>query len=141
VASVLQHAGVAHETNVTSVQRGADARTHLSSEIDALVVDPSRRQVLVLEAKDLAFPFSARRIRSEIDKYSRQRGHFEKLTSKVENVRSHLEEVLEMLGAAGPGWSVRGIFVTRENSPAGCLEDAPFDFVLLDDLPNLLRQA
>ena len=106
----------------------------LRFELDAVVALPERGELLVLEAKDLAIPFSPRRIRSELDKYQRTNGHFEKLFKKVENVASAPAEVAKALGAPQGQYRVRGVFVTRELSPAAFLDGYEAEFVVIDDL-------
>lgn len=112
----------------------------LRREIDAVVVDPRYSAIWVVEAKDLAYPFEARRIRSELDKYFRPRGHVEKLRDKCDDVRRDAAAVAATLGVAKPAdWGVFGLFVTREPSPASCDARCPFPFVLLRDLEKALR--
>jgi len=112
----------------------------LRREIDAVVVDPRNAAIWVVEAKDLAYPFEARRIRSELDKYFRTGGHVEKLRDKCDDVRRDTAAVAATLGVAKPAdWGVFGLFVTREPSPASCDARCPFPFVLLRDLEKTLR--
>lgn len=111
----------------------------LRSEIDAVVVDSRNASIWVIEAKDLAYPFEAKRIRSELDKYFRPRGHVDKLRDKLDDVGRCPSAVARSLGVEEPAdWRVSGMFVTREPSPASCDERCPFPFVLLRDLEETI---
>lgn len=112
----------------------------LRREIDAVVVDPRNAAIWVIEAKDLAYPFEARRIKSELDKYFRPGGHVEKLRDKCDDVRRDTAAVAATLGVVElADWGVFGVFVTREPSPASCDARCPFPFVLLRDLEKTIR--
>jgi hypothetical protein len=110
----------------------------LSQEIDGVIAIESQQTIWVLDAKDLAFPYSAQRIRSELDKYTRAKGHFEKLRVKVAEVSADPALVAARLGAEEGTYTVRGAFVTRDVTPAAFLEDAPFPSILLDDIRAFL---
>ena len=110
-------------------------------EIDAVVLDEARRIIWVVEAKDLAFPYAAKRVRSELGAYYGAEGHQHKLQEKCEDLRAEPETVARRLGATEPDgqWSVEGVFVTREPSPAGYDDRADFKFVTLSDLGRFLH--
>jgi len=63
------------------------------------VAVPAIGELWVIEAKDLAIPFSARRIRSELNKYQRKDGHFAKLAEKVQYVSADPDAVAASIGA------------------------------------------
>ncbi|WP_460493242.1 hypothetical protein [Dactylosporangium cerinum] len=111
------------------------------AEIDAVVIAVHSRTIWVLEAKDLAVPFAPRRIRSELYKYRRTGGHVDKLRAKVEDIAADPAQVAARLGTADQArtFAVRGLFVTREPTPAAFTDDRTHDFVTLDQLPKLLR--
>ncbi|MET8088466.1 hypothetical protein [Micromonospora sp. NPDC005237] len=110
------------------------------NEIDAVVVAPHAQTIWVLEAKDLAVPFSARRIRSELNKYRRPGGHVDKLRAKVEDVATNPTVVAARLSMTEKAHTfvVRGLFVTRELTPAAYVDDCVYDFVTIDRLPRFL---
>jgi hypothetical protein len=111
----------------------------LRSEVDAVVLVEPRHEIWVIEAKDLAYPFSPRRVRSELDKYTRSGGHFDKLAKKVHDVAHDPAAVAAALGVRSSSpYSTKGLFVTRELSPAAFLDDAPFPSIVLDSLSNFL---
>ncbi|AEB44257.1 hypothetical protein VAB18032_15725 [Micromonospora maris AB-18-032] len=110
------------------------------AEIDAVVVVVHSLTIWVLEAKDLAIPFAPGRIRSEVNKYQRAGGHVDKLLAKVADVAADPAEVAARLGVAdvAGAFAVRGLFVTREPTPAAFTDDRTHDFVTLDRLPDFL---
>ncbi|MEH0820474.1 MULTISPECIES: hypothetical protein [unclassified Micromonospora] len=110
------------------------------NEIDAVVVAPQAGTIWVIEAKDLAVPFTPRRIRSELDKYRRAGGHVDKLRTKVADVATNPTVVAARLDTTDEArtFAVRGLFVTRELSPAAYVDDGVHDFVTVDQLPGFL---
>ena len=142
LAEVLRVTGLRHMTGVQQAPGGTSGiGVTLRHEIDAVVALPASSELWVIEAKDLAFPYSARRIRSELDKYLRRGGHLAKLAEKVEDVNINPEKVAASIGAPAGDYRVRGVFVTRELSPAACLDGVGYPFVVLDDLATWLRQG
>lgn len=113
----------------------------IHAEIDAVVVVVESLTIWVLEAKDLAVPFAARRTRGELDKYHRPGGHVDKLSAKVRDIAANPVEVAARLGVVDEGltFAVRGLFVTREPTPAAFTDEPAHSFVTLDRLPGLLR--
>ena len=101
LAAVLQSTGLPYATSVLPGRPGDPARVGvpLRREIDAVVAVPTNCEIWVIEAKDLAIPFSARRIRSEVNKYQRKDGHFAKLAEKVQDVRADPNAVAASIGA------------------------------------------
>jgi hypothetical protein len=94
-------------------------------------VNVVRRTVWVVEAKDEALALSARRIRDEIDGYYRSTasGHQAKLQRKCEDVEKSLDVLAASVGISDcRGWTVEGLFVTRNPSPAEFDERRLFRF-------------
>ncbi|MFD2081540.1 hypothetical protein [Actinopolymorpha cephalotaxi] len=142
LARTLAATGFAYVTAVKQSQRGQPSGVlgvPVRTEIDAVVVTPQTMTIWVLEAKDLAIPFAPRRIRSELDKYLRPRGHLAKLMDKVEDIAANPATVATQLGVP-EAWPfvVRGLFVTRELGPAAYIDDRVHDFVTIDQLPSFL---
>ncbi|MBB5871951.1 hypothetical protein F4553_005330 [Allocatelliglobosispora scoriae] len=110
------------------------------AEIDAVVVAVHSLTIWVVEAKDLAVPFSPRRIRGEVNNYHRVGRHVDKLLAKVKDLAANPAEVAGRLGVADVAgtFAVRGLFVTREPTPAAFTDDRTHDFVTLDRLPDFL---
>jgi hypothetical protein len=110
------------------------------AEIDAVVVAPHTLTIWVVEAKDLAVPFAPRRIRSELNNYLRAGAHMDKLQAKVDAVSTNPRVVAARLGVTDEArtFTVRGLFVTRELSPAAYVDDCVHDFVTVDRLPGFL---
>ncbi|MFI7336072.1 hypothetical protein [Micromonospora aurantiaca (nom. illeg.)] len=141
--SILATTGLPYKAGIDPSRPGRPSEVlgvPIRAEIDAVVVAPHARIIWVLEAKDLAVPFSARRIRSEVEKYRRPDGHVAKLLSKVEDVATNPIVVAARLGMpdGAQTFTVRGLFVTRELSPAAYLDDRVHDFVTIDRLPGFL---
>ncbi|MDG4838450.1 hypothetical protein O7631_18185 [Micromonospora sp. WMMD967] len=141
--SVLATTGLPYVAGVNPSRPGHPSEVlgvPVRAEIDAVVVAPHVRTVWVLEAKDLAVPFSARRIRSELDKYRRPGGHVDKLRAKVEDVATNPTVVAARLSMTEEvhTFIVRGLFVTREPAPAAYVDDRVHDFVTVDQLPSVL---
>lgn len=139
----LQRLGLPYLTSVNASPTRPSDRLGvvLRREVDAVVGDDRNAAIWVIEGKDLAYPFEAKRIRSELDKYFRPKGHVDKLTEKCDDVRMNVNEVARRLGlpdASPMDWTVFGMFVTREPSPASCDSRSPYPFVLLSDLEKTL---
>ncbi len=95
----------------------------LPFEIDAVIAEPSRRRLWVVEAKDLYAVFSARQMRDTVDEFL---GEFtEKVERKVAYCRNELPRVLHLLGIDSDSteWQVRPIIVTRRLEPAAFARD------------------
>lgn len=141
VETELQRSGVAHRSHVgpSAAGRPSEIGVVLSREIDAIAVNGAGNTIWVIEAKDLAFPFSARRIRSECDKYTRPQGHFEKLRIKCAEIAVAPSAVASSLGSdPADSMAVRGMFVTREPSPAAFIDQDEFQFVTIERLAAML---
>lgn len=143
LARALGAMGLPHATSIrTSGSKRASPVVNvcLTREIDAVVVTPISHRVWVLEAKDLAIPFSSRRIRSELNKYVRPGGHVDKLREKCDEIAIAPRKVAEALSApSSENYQVQGVFVTREPTPASCHDDTEFPFVTLDRLVEALH--
>jgi hypothetical protein len=145
VSDRLAAIGMPHACSVTesTVHPSTVLGVAIRREIDAVVIDEARRLVWVVEAKDLAFPFAAKKVPYELAKYFDPGGHQDKLREKCEDVRAAPETVARHLGASDPDgqWLVDGVFVTREPSPASCDDRAQFRFVMLSELDRFLASG
>ena len=97
----------------------------LYGEIDVLCIDPQTSRIWIIEAKDLATPFSTRTLRHHIDKFTTDGGFVDKLLQKVDDVRRNSADVATHLGAdsAARPWTVIGLMVTVNPEPAAFVQD------------------
>jgi hypothetical protein len=143
LADVIVATGLPHALNVR--QSGPSRNSGLlgvcvRTEIDAIVVSADARTIWVVEAKDLAMPIAPRRVRSELDKYFRPGGHVAKLTEKVNDIEADPREVVRRLGGGltSEPPEVKGVFVTREPSPAWFHDEQVHICITVDALPAFL---
>jgi hypothetical protein len=104
-------------------------------EIDAICIDPSRRRLWVVEAKDPAADFVARQIGRSIERFYGDDGYVPKLMGSVERARTALSSVLTELGFsndADDGWTVHGAMVTRRVEAAAFYGTTDVWFMTLD---------
>ena len=97
----------------------------LYGEIDMLCVDPQTSRIWVIEAKDLATPFSSRTLRHHISRFTDEGGFIDKLMKKVTDVRRNAADVAAHLGVDSPArpWTVIGLIVTVNPEPAAYVQD------------------
>ena len=110
-------------------------------EIDALCLDPGRRRLWVIDAKDPAADFVARQIGRSIERFYGEKGHLPKLTGSLERAREALPSVVAHLGfadSASDGWTVHGAIVTRRVEAAAFNGTPPVWFTTLDTLLQTL---
>ena len=103
-------------------QHGID---ELYGEIDVLCVDAHTSRIWVIEAKDLATPFSSRSLRHHIDRFTAEGRFVDKLKRKVNDVGRSAADVAAHLGAgsAARPWTVIGLIVTVNPEPAAYVQD------------------
>jgi hypothetical protein len=114
------------------------------NEIDAVAVDKEHQMIWVVEAKDEALALTARRVRNEIDGYYRstRSGHQAKLQRKCEDVAASIDTVLQRAGESHTsGWTVAGVFVTRNPSPAEFDERRLFRFTDVASVGDVLTSG
>ena len=116
---------------------GIDA---LYGEIDVLCVDQRTSRIWVIEAKDLATPFSSRSLRHHIDRFTAEGGAIEKLMRKVNDIRTSSAEVATSLNANSPErpWTVVGLIVTVNPEPAAYVRDVGVPFCTIDQLAEVV---
>ena len=108
-------------------------------EMDALVVVPKAKRLLILEAKDITRSMTPRQIAREFRKFFGDEGFVHKLKRKVDFVRDHLPDVLRWLQYPDSGgWDVVGAFVTRDVIPSAFTDHSLFPLVPLDELESWL---
>ena len=145
VARRLDETGLLH----VSMKNGARVGTlNLSREIDAVVVDPVRRKLHVLEFKNTRSDQNARSLQSELEKFLGS--YAEKLMRSVREVEAEkvafVAKVYELRGVAQEevvdpaSWGVEAAFVFSSHSPIECLT-APQAFagINADDVHELFR--
>ena len=112
----------------------------LYGEIDVLCVDPETSRIWVIEAKDLAMPFSSRSLRRHIDKYMNEGAFVYKLMQKVNDVRRSAANVAACLGADSPtrSWTVIGLVVTVTPEPAAYVRSVEVPFCTIDQLADVV---
>ena len=112
----------------------------LHGEIDVLCVDPQTSRIWVIEAKDLATPFSSRSLRHHIDRFMAEGAFIDKLMRKVNDIRRSAADVATHLGAESPErpWTVIGLMVTVNLEPAAFAQDVGVPFCTIDQLADVV---
>ena len=112
----------------------------LYGEIDVLCIDPQTSRIWVIEAKDLAMPFSSRSLRRHINKFMREGAFIDKLMHKVNDVRRSAANIAARLGADRPtrSWTVIGLMVTVTPEPAAYVQGAEVPFCTIDQLADVV---
>ena len=112
----------------------------LYGEIDVLCVDPQTSRIWVIEAKDLATPFSSRSLRYHINKFTDEGGFIDKLMKKVTNVRRNAADIAAHLGADSPTrpWTVIGLIVTVNPEPAAYVQDVGVPICTIAQLADVV---
>ena len=112
----------------------------LYGEIDVLCVDPQTSRIWVIEAKDLATPFSSRSLRHHISKFTDEGGFIDKLMKKVTNVRRNAADIAAHLGADSPTrpWTVIGLIVTVNPEPAAYVQDVGVPICTIAQLADIV---
>ncbi len=112
----------------------------LYGEIDVLCVDPQTSRIWVIEAKDLATPFSSRSLRHHIDRFTDEGGFVDKLRRKVNDVRRSAADVAAHLGADSPArpWTVIGLIVTVNPEPAAYVQDVGVPICTIAQLADVV---
>lgn len=125
-----------------NVKRGTRLGGWLTErEIDAICVDPARRRLWVVEAKDLAADFVARQIGRSIERFYGDDGYVPRLMRSVKRARDALQSVIAELSFssdADAGWSVHGAMVTRRVEAAAFYGTPDVWFVTLDSAVSTL---
>ena len=112
----------------------------LYGEIDMLCVDPQTSRIWVIEAKDLATPFSSRSLRHHISKFTDEGGFIDKLMKKVTDVRRNAADIAAHLGADSPTrpWTVIGLIVTVNPEPAAYVQDVGVPICTIAQLADVV---
>ena len=112
----------------------------LYGEIDVLCVDPQTSRIWVIEAKDLATPFSSRSLRHHIDRFTAEGAFIDKLKRKVNDVRRNAVDVAAHLGADSPKrpWTVIGLIVTVNVEPAAYVQDVGVPICTIAQLADVV---
>lgn len=112
----------------------------LYGEIDVLCVDARTSRIWVIEAKDLATPFSSRSLRHHIDRFTDEGGFVDKLKRKVNDVRRDAVDIATHLGAESPKrpWTVIGLIVTVTVEPAAYVQDVGAPICTLAQLADVV---
>ena len=112
----------------------------LYGEIDVLCVDARTSRIWVIEAKDLATPFSSRSLRHHIDRFTAEGGFVDKLKRKVNDVRRHAADIATHLGADSPTrpWTVIGLIVTVNVEPAAYVQDVGVPICTIAQLADVV---
>lgn len=112
----------------------------LYGEIDVLCVDPQTSRIWVIEAKDLATPFSSRSLRYHISRFTDEAGFIDKLTKKVTDVRRNAADVATRLGTDSPArrWTVIGLIVTVNPEPAAYVQDVEIPICTIAQLVDVV---
>ncbi|MBX3259600.1 MAG: hypothetical protein KF782_07895 [Labilithrix sp.] len=124
--------------------RNADEDPRDLGDADVLAIDPSRRQVLVVECKDIELDRTPHEIANDLSTLFRDRGSHRSAQTKhllrVERVRSHVHEILDRVfnlrGASVPpgDWNVLGFMVTTRPLVSALLGSARLPVMSLDAL-------
>jgi hypothetical protein len=100
---------------------------------------PDSDTMWVIDDKDLAEVFTSAEIARSVHQFSKPKGEFAKLQSKVDAVAAGSSAVAESLRVPPPR-VVRGIFVTRRSSPVAYALQSPIAFVTLGELDSWMFQ-
>ena len=111
----------------------------LPGEIDHIAVDPEGDTMWVIDDKDLAEVFTPAEMARAVHQFSKPKGEFAKLQSKVDAVKAGCSAVADTLRVSPPSL-VRGLFVTRRPSPAAYTLQPPFAFVTLAELDSWMSR-
>ena len=112
----------------------------LYGEIDVLCVDPETSRIWVVEAKDLAMPFSPRSLRHHIDRFVTEGASVDKLIQKVNDVRRNAANIATCLDAdrSTRSWTVIGLMVTVTPEPAAYVRGVAVPFCTIDQLTEVV---
>ncbi|WP_143086643.1 hypothetical protein [Lentzea flaviverrucosa] len=111
----------------------------LPGEIDHIAMHPDSDTMWVIDDKDLAEVFTSAEIARSVHQFSKPKGEFAKLQSKVDAVAAGSSAVAASLRVPPPR-VVRGIFVTRRPSPVAYALQSPIAFVTLGELDSWMFQ-
>jgi hypothetical protein len=145
VEAAAAAAGLPHAGNVDQ-KHGNRVGLQLRSEIDLLVADPRRRRLYVVEAKDTTGAYSARSLRTRIQRFLKRDGSVAKLSGKADDVRTNPAAAARLAGvdpdtAASTPWTVQPVMVTRTVEPAAYARHPGVPFLILDDLTDALTSG
>ena len=112
----------------------------LHGEIDVLCVDPQTSRIWVIEAKDLATPFSSRSLHHHISRFTAEGGFVDKLIKKVTDVRRNAADIATHLDADSPArpWTVIGLIVTVNPEPAAYVQDGEVPICTIAQLADVV---
>lgn len=140
----------------TSGQGAQIASALITSEVDAIVVDPDAGLIWVLECKDVTSDQNLRSLQSELDHMLKMHGkQVTRTVAEVETdpsgVATHLvqswarrrgpDPALQAVARKVAGvsiWRVKAVLVVRDRSAAEFLFDKPWDVVPVSGLRSLL---
>ena len=137
---VLSESRLITRSNIEPLKAHQYGIDELYGEIDVLCVDPQTSRIWVIEAKDLAMPFSSRSLRRHINKFMHEGAFFDKLIHKVNDVRRNAADIAARLGADRPtrSWTVIGLMVTVTPEPAAYVQSAEVPFCTIDQLADVV---
>lgn len=112
----------------------------LYGEIDVLCIDPQTSRIWVIEAKDLATPFSSRSLRHHISRFTDEGRFIDKLMKKVTDVHRNAADVATHLEADSPTrpWTVIGLIVTVNPEPAAYVQDVEVPICTIAQLADVV---
>ncbi len=137
---VLSESRLITRSNIEPLKAHQYGIDELYGEIDVLCVDPQTSRIWVIEAKDLAMPFSSRSLRRNINKFMHEGAFVDKLIHKVNDVHRNAADIAARLGADRPtrSWTVIGLMVTVTPEPAAYVQSAEVPFCTIDQLADVV---
>ena len=85
----------------------------LPGEIDLLVFFENRKEIYIIEAKNIKMNYAARDMSNEIKSFTKNNGYIEKFQRKINYIRNHLSEILDYYQISDKeGWKFNNFFVT-----------------------------
>lgn len=120
-------------------------RGYQISDIDVLVADSERREILVIETKALVVGRTAAELENErartFEGGEGERSDVEKLRDVADWVRDHLGDVLAALAlSTSDGWTVRPLFVVEAELLTPFITPVAVPVVALHDLEEVLQR-
>jgi len=89
----------------------------LPGEIDSLALFINKKEIFLVEAKNIKMSYAARDMSNEIKGFVESNGYIEKFNRKIDFVRRHMSEILDYYGISDKeGWKINSYFVTSNVS-------------------------
>lgn len=142
VATALAETDLRWAVRITP-QGAASVGLHIRREVDAVALDVKSHRLWVIEAKDLAPPYSRSAISKHVRQYTDQ--HVPAHQERVASIRAQITAAMRLLSIQPlpqvDRLDVVGLVVTRTPSPAAFVSQPALTYVVIDDLVDLLTSS